>query len=369
MPGKLSKNKPINIIAVETSCDETAISAVRCSGGLNDPRFSVIANIVFSQADIHRAFGGVVPNIAKREHEKSLPILWEEISKKIAIKNKVDLFAVTSCPGLEPALWTGIEFMRVKAKEYKKPLAGANHLRGHLMSFLLERRAGDVGNLFPAIALIVSGGHTMILRIDSLSKWKKLGETRDDAAGETFDKGARLLGLPYPGGPEISKLAFYGDPKAVAFPRPMIDQKNCDMSFAGLKTALLYYLKQNKKADWKGSNANILNPISIEDASKNKLLADTAASFETAIVDTLVIKTLRAVDAIGAKSVLLSGGVAANSLLRSKFIEETKKRKIKFFAPGMAYNTDNAAMIAVASYIDLLRNKKTPLKANGHAGI
>ena len=233
----------MNILAIETSCDETGIALMGATGGLRTPKFSVLANLVSSQIPIHRPFGGVVPNLAKREHLKNLPILYKKIFGGSLVANrlwkKIDLVTVTVGPGLEPALWSGIGFAKELAKEHKKPLIGANHLEGHLYSFLLPQkmaakaRAAGTAIEFPAIALIVSGGHTVLLRMESFSKWRRLGETRDDAAGEAFDKVARLLDLPYPGGPEIEKLANIGNPTSINFPRPMLHEKIMTSAFPG----------------------------------------------------------------------------------------------------------------------------------------
>jgi N6-L-threonylcarbamoyladenine synthase len=336
----------MKILAIETSCDETALAFVEASGGLRAPKFKVLKNLVSSQIEIHRPWGGVVPNLAKREHIKNLPLVFKELAgdKKI----KPDLLAVTVGPGLEPALWTGVDF----AKELKKnvfpkvPLVGANHLEGHLYSFLLSGEK-PAGKIFPAVALIVSGGHTILLKMDSLIKWKKLGETRDDAVGEAFDKAAKMLGLPYPGGPEIQKLAARGNLEAIAFPRPMIHDKNYDFSFSGLKTSVLYYLRDNPKAD----------------------KADVAASFQRAATDVLVAKTARAVREFGAKSIMLSGGVAANSSLRETLQTASRKLKVKFFVPPMDFNTDNAVMIAAAAYIQNLRKKKRAIRAQSNLNL
>jgi N6-L-threonylcarbamoyladenine synthase len=268
---------------------------------------------------------------------------------------KFDLITVTVGPGLEPALWTGITFAQSLAKEYRVPLVGANHLEGHLYSFLLSQKksragGGRVGaqkNIFLAIALIVSGGHTILLKLDSFSKWKRLGETRDDAAGEAFDKVARLLGLQYPGGPEIERLARSGDPHAIAFPRPMLAEKNYDFSFSGLKTSVLYYMRDHKKI------------------SK----ADIAASFQEAALDVLVKKTIRAARESGARSVMLSGGVAANKALRSRLAREAKKIGCAFLVPDFKYNLDNGAMIGVAGYMAYLRKKRYKIEARGDMEI
>ncbi|MDO8424273.1 MAG: tRNA (adenosine(37)-N6)-threonylcarbamoyltransferase complex transferase subunit TsaD, partial [bacterium] len=224
----------MKILAIETSCDETAIALVEASGGLRQPNFKILKNLVSSQIKIHRPFGGVVPSLAKREHIKNLPLVLEQVLGKEQIAKrtmeKIDAVAVTVGPGLEPALWTGINFSKDLARHYKKPLLGINHLEGHLYSFLLSPKRDK---FYPAIALIVSGGHTILIHQKNLTTWKKIGETRDDAAGEAYDKVARMLNLPYPGGPELEKLALDGNPSAVEFPRPMIYQKNYDFSFSG----------------------------------------------------------------------------------------------------------------------------------------
>ncbi len=396
------------ILAIETSCDETGLALVEASGGLRAPKFKILKNLVASQIKIHRPFGGVVPNLAKREHLKNLPVLYRKIfgegpssvktsaGKQIANRfwKKIDLIAVTVGPGLEPALWTGIEFAKALRRVRGKPLVGANHLEGHLYSFFLPSQKKTVrskiksqkSKVFPAVALIVSGGHTILLLMQSLTKWKKLGETRDDAAGEAFDKVARLLDLSYPGGPEIEKIAKKGDPAAINFPRPMIHQKNYDFSFSGLKTAVFYYLRdlgysQSDIATSKTAK-NSLNPIG------QTQLANIAASFQQAAVDILVYKTLRAAKEFSAKggsppdgragasggkaiikSIMLSGGVAANKLLRKTLKKESKKLGCNFFAPKAEYNTDNAAMIAIAGYMTYLLGKKYNLTAQGNLNI
>jgi N6-L-threonylcarbamoyladenine synthase len=350
----------MKILAIETSCDETGIALLEASGTANAPKLKVIDNLVNSQIKIHQPFGGVVPNLAKREHLKNLPVLFARLQAKHK-KLSFDMITVTVGPGLEPALWAGITFAQALAKEYRVPLVGANHLEGHLYSFLLSQK-NDTGKsgvassakLFPAIALIVSGGHTIILKLDSFSKWKRLGETRDDAAGEAFDKVARLLDLPYPGGPEIEALARRGDPNAIAFPRPMLHEKNYDFSFSGLKTSVLYYMRDHGSAlDKKGG------------VSK----ADVAASFQAAALDVLVKKTIRAAQEFGARSVLLSGGVAANKALRARLQKEAKKIGCAFFVPDIKYNLDNGAMIGAAGYMAHLRKKRYKIEARGDLEI
>lgn len=353
------------ILSIETSCDETGIALLESSGGLKNPRFTVLKSLVASQIKIHRPFGGVVPNLAKREHLRNLPILYRQISKQFPASDSkfpIDLITVTVGPGLEPALWTGINFAEElagklnKGRKKKIPLIGANHLEGHLYSFLLPSRSTKGYSslltprrspIFPAIALIVSGGHTILLEMTSFSKWKRLGETRDDAAGEAFDKVARLLELPYPGGPEIEKLALKGNPFAVAFPRPMLDQRNYDFSFSGLKTAVLYLIRDMKQE------------------TRNKEAANIAASFQQAVIDVLVAKTRRAAEESAAESIILCGGVAANKTLRKAMAFMAGKVGAKFFVPDFRWNLDNAAMIGAAGYMAHLRKKKYPLKADG----
>jgi len=361
---KIKVKTSLKVLAIETSCDETGIALLEASGGVRAPEFKVTANLVASQIAIHRPFGGVVPNIAKREHLKNLPLLFAKI-KKMHKNFTPDIIAVTAGPGLEPALWTGIEFAKSLAASLNIPLVGANHLEGHLYSFLLpgvraatkplsssaaRTRAAALSSraIFPAIALIVSGGHTILLKMDSFSKWKHLGETRDDAAGEAFDKVARLLNLPYPGGPEIEKLAKRGRSDAISFPRPMLHDKNYDFSFSGLKTSVLYYMRDHR------DEVNI---------------ADVAASFQAAAEDVLVKKTLRAAQQFGAQSIMLSGGVAANKTLRARLKKEAGAIGCSFFVPDVKYNLDNGAMIGVAGYMAYLRKKKYPLVANGAMNI
>jgi N6-L-threonylcarbamoyladenine synthase len=347
----------MRVLAIETSCDETGIALLEASGGLRAPRFKIIQNLVASQIKIHRPFGGVVPNLAKREHLKNLPILFKKLlaaQKDI----KPDLITVTVGPGLEPALWTGIGFAKDLAKRYKVPLVGANHLEGHLYSFLLPSRSSTGYRslllskaIFPAVALIVSGGHTILLHMESFSKWKRLGETRDDAVGEAFDKVARLLDLPYPGGPEIEKLSAKGNPFAITFPRPMLTEKNYDFSFSGLKTAVLYYIRDLKRAP--------------NDMKKTEI----AAGFEQAAVDVLALKTKRAAEEYGAESILLSGGVAANKHLRKALKRAAGLIGAQFFVPDFKYNADNAAMIGAAGYMAYLRKKRYRMEARGDLSI
>jgi N6-L-threonylcarbamoyladenine synthase len=396
----------MRILAIETSCDDTSMAVVEITEPKNKvglrqaqpiPEFLVLKNIVSSQTDIHRHWGGVVPSLAKREHLKNLPLIWKEISPTLILPlspkeggnqrdfppprgggggSSLDLIAVTVGPGLEPSLWTGIEFAKKLSAELNVPLVGANHLEGHLYSNLLTQ----IGKLpitnyqlpkFPAIVLLVSGGHTMLVLMKNLKTWQKLGETRDDAVGEAFDKVAKMTGLPYPGGPEIEKLAASGNPEAIKFPRPMIHEKNYDFSFSGLKTAVLYYLKDKilsaNNESFTNKRINEKSKLDNSDIRTNSLFVDVAASFQTAAIDVLVTKTFRAVEEFGAKSVFLCGGVAANKALRATLQSTAENAGVQFFAPAPEYNTDNAAMIAAAAYMRLKsRKKKYPIEADSN---
>jgi N6-L-threonylcarbamoyladenine synthase len=339
----------MKILAIETSCDETAISVVEANGKIDAPKFKILGAAVASQISVHAPWGGVVPNLAKREHLANLPIILEEATKKIEKLNP-ELICVTVGPGLEPALWPGIEYAKELKKYFPKTkVLGVNHLEGHLFSFLLSKKIEKykLEKLFPAAALIVSGGHTTLLKVDSLVDWKKMGETRDDAAGEAYDKVSKMLGLPYPGGPELEKLANQGNSKVIKFPRPMLNDPNYDFSFSGLKTSVLYYLRDNP----------------------NFKKEDVAASFQEAVIETLIGKTEKLAKKINARSIFLSGGVAVNKTLRNEMEKISKKNKTPLFVAATEFNTDNAVMIGVAGYLTYLRGKKYPLKANGTLSI
>ncbi|OGF62755.1 tRNA (adenosine(37)-N6)-threonylcarbamoyltransferase complex transferase subunit TsaD [Candidatus Giovannonibacteria bacterium RIFCSPHIGHO2_01_FULL_45_33] len=327
----------MRILAIETSCDETAIAVLKIKNTRTGENFSILSAQVSSQVSIHRPFGGVVPNLAKREHIKNLPILFKKVLKEITA---VDAIAITSGPGLEPALWTGINFAQELVKKYNLPLVPVNHLEGHIYSAFMH---GDKflipKNIFPLLTLIVSGGHTELVLTKKHLEHKILGETLDDAAGEAFDKVARMLELPYPGGPEISKLAkkfhnplnppyLKGDKYEKLFPRPMINSKDLNFSFSGLKTSVLYYLRDNPKTD----------------------KALVAYEFEQAVVDVLVSKTLKAIEKYNPKTVALGGGVAANDKLREELSRKLGAIGHTLLLPEKQFTGDNAAMIAVAAY-------------------
>jgi N6-L-threonylcarbamoyladenine synthase len=388
------------VLAIETSCDETAMALADIQERLprsarNDglPQVKVLKSVVASQIQVHAPFGGVVPTLAKREHLKNLPVMWKQFLKHPLVKNKkIDLLTVTVGPGLEPALWTGIVFAKEIHEKYfdkKIPLVGANHLQGHLYSFLLSKGmddrygssyrtasasdgrkpkpADDTGinthtdNLFPMISLIVSGGHTILGVLKNLNTFKKLGETKDDAVGECFDKVARLLELPYPGGPEIEKTSRKGNKDAVFFPSPMIHQKNYDFSYAGLKTAVLYYMRDKVKG----------KRIKVQEK------ADIAAGFQEAAFKVLVKKTERAVGEFKAQSVSIGGGVAASKELRKMLNHEVRlpqteaelPNPVKLLVPPFEYCMDNAVMIAVAGYMEHAQGRKYKLEAQGNLSV
>ena len=343
--------KTTTILAIETSCDETGVAILDCSGGLTNPQFKIRANTISSQVELHKEFGGVVPNIAKREHIKHLPILLIDALNKAGIKNpaeEIDALAVTVGPGLEPALWAGITFAQELAQDWKLPVVASNHMEGHIAAILLptdtKSKIKNEKVSFPAIAVLVSGGHTELVLIKNWLDYKVIGETVDDAAGEAFDKVARMLDLPYPGGPEISRLATTGNRYAHSFPRPMINTKNYNFSFSGLKTSVLYALR-----DFKTKHIAY---------TKN----DIAASFEEAVVDVLLFKTLRAVKEYNAQTLILGGGVAANARLRSRMQIAAKKIGARIHLPALKLTTDNAAMIAASAYFHTEKNDFTNWK-------
>lgn len=289
------KTDSVNILGIETSCDETA-AAIVTDGSI------VKSSIVASQIKLHEKYGGVVPELASREHvEKIYPVIKEAIEQAQVTKEDIDAIAVANQPGLAMALVVGVTAAKTLSFAWQKPLIAINHLHAHLQSAMLAEQ----NLVLPAVALVVSGGHTSLFDCESPLELTLLGSTIDDAAGEAFDKVASILRLPYPGGPSIEKAAKNGNPKAIAFPRSLIAPDSLDFSFSGLKTAVLYHCRGQ---DMKGQN--------MADSMSEQEIADIAASFQAAVVDVLVKKTKRAADRIGAKTVLLGGGVAANSALR-----------------------------------------------------
>jgi len=339
----MKKNKII--LAIETSCDETAASILEADFNHAWPKIKTLSSIIKSQSNIHKSFGGVVPEAAARAHVKYIRPIIEQAIKKSNIPlsddrrqvvydkifNKIDYIAVTVGPGLQPSLIVGVEFAKALSFALKKPIIPVNHLAGHLYSPFKDKGL-KIKDMFPMISLIVSGGHTILVLMKNIREYKVLGQTVDDAAGEAFDKVAKLLNLPYPGGPEVSKLADDGNPMAINFPRPMIHHKNYNFSFSGLKTAVLYHLRD-------------LSPKPLALNAK----ADICSSFQQAVVDVLVAKTLRAAKEFKAKSISLSGGVAANQALRKELIVNCKSLNVKFMAPPINLCTDNAEMIGLAA--------------------
>lgn len=334
---KLSK-----ILAIETSCDETAASVLIGDIKGTQPTFKFLSSVVKSQIAIHKKTGGVVPEVAARAHMQNiLPVTEKALTDAKLQLQDLDYIAVTSGPGLVVSLIVGTEFAKGLSLATGIPLLPTNHMEGHLYSAFAQQPERIT---FPVLSIIVSGGHTMFVLMKDYKNYKVIGNTVDDAAGEGFDKVARLLKLPYPGGPEISKLAVQGRTDC-NFPRPMINDKNFNFSFSGLKTAVLYHI--DKLTAGKKSRALTLQQK-----------RDIAMSFEEAVADVITKKANRAVEKYGIKTVALSGGVAANRKLRAKLAEMCKTYKLKFTVPDFELCTDNAQMIALAAYFNLRSGKK-----------
>ncbi len=318
----------MNLLAIESSCDECS-AAVLKDGALK--------SVVISSQLIHSEYGGVVPELASRAHmELIVPVVEESLKKASASKEEIDSVAVTYGPGLAGSLIVGISFAKAFASSRGIPVVGVNHMEGHLYSAFLE----DDKPEFPFIALVVSGGHTMLIHVREPFTHELLGQTRDDAAGEAFDKVAKLLGLGYPGGPVIDKMAKEGDPKAFKFPRAFMDGDSFEFSFSGIKTSVLYLLKELK-----------YDP----DKPDEKLVRDICASFQAAVIDVLVAKAINAARKFGVKSIVVAGGVAANRGLRSALQASAESIGAKAFFPRPLYCTDNAAMIGIAAHFKYLK--------------
>jgi N6-L-threonylcarbamoyladenine synthase len=366
----------MRILAIETSCDETGISIIEAGGSFGpDFSYSVLGNSLLSQTDIHAPYGGVFPNLARREHEKNLVPLFakaleeaklslpgttsidglediltreQELLPQLTVflashaKPEIDCIAVTHGPGLEPALWVGVNFARALAHAWQLPLVPVNHMEGHIvMSAMEEGLPAQAGKFapfkLPLLSLLVSGGHTELVLSREPMKYELVGQTRDDAVGEAFDKVARLLDLPYPGGPEIDRLAKSARdqqlPSTVRLPRPMMDSKDYDFSFSGIKTAVRRVVEAHQ-------------PLS------DTLKAEIAREFEDAVTDVLVAKTIRAVEEFGAHAVLIGGGVSANQHLRDRMHDAIKEYGLdaRLLIPPPSLSTDNGLMIALAGY-------------------
>lgn len=392
----------MKILSIETSCDETAITVLEASGDEHAAEFRILGNALLSQIDIHREFGGVYPAVAKREHAKNLvPILAaslgeagmltkaaadvpEELRTELASLLErepglsdallaflgtygtpdIDAIAVTHGPGLEPALWVGVNFAKALALAWQKPVAGINHMEGHLLSALAVASEDDASRFsireteLPVLALLISGGHTELVSMDSWLSYRLIGRTRDDAVGEAFDKVARMLGLPYPGGPEVSKLAEAArdrdNTEQPQLPRPMLSDATCDFSFSGLKTAVLYLVKGR------------------ELSQKDK--EEVAHAFEDAVGDVLFGKASRALLETRARTLVLGGGVSANTHVKRVFGERIAKDhpEVALRIPAFRFTTDNAIMIGIAGYYRALREDfldPDTLRADGNLSL
>lgn len=400
----------MHILAIETSCDETAVAILECAGTVEHAEFAVLGNALYSQAAQHAEYGGVYPALAKREHQKNLVpltiralteanllqkseptminhsglerIVDEEFRKdtldflKTHAMPDIDLIAVTSGPGLEPALWTGISFAQTLSEAWNIPVLGINHMEGHIVSALLksadtaETRRPDAEERgknkqepkyytldairFPVLALLISGGHTELVLSKNWFEYQLIGKTRDDAAGEAFDKVARILGMPYPGGPEISRAAARaresGRRSDISLPRPMLREENCDFSFSGLKTAVMYLVRD-------------IGGLSDE------VREDIAREFEDAVTDVVVGKTQRALQKTGARTLMVGGGVSANRSIREGLLNLAREEcaGLPVLFPDASLTGDNAVMIGAAAYVRKAAGKivKTEMKAVG----
>lgn len=316
----------MRILGIETSCDDTAIGIVTYAGG----KFTIEAQVTASQVLIHRKYGGVVPEVAAREHAITiLPTLQAALKQARVLWNDIDVLAVTGGPGLNTALLVGVETAKALSYMLKKPIIRINHIEGHICSAWASPDSKNIR--FPALALIVSGGHTELIEVKKFGQYKLIGRTLDDAIGEAFDKTAKTLGLPYPGGPEISRRAIKGNPEAFAFPRALMRAGNLDFSYAGLKTSVLYKVRELGKLT-------------------NQQINDISASFQAAALEPLVTKTIWAAKGLRAKTVLLGGGVAANAQLRQQLARAVKKELpgVKYIQPVLPLCMDNGVMIAIA---------------------
>lgn len=330
------KEKDIEILAIESSCDETAASVVRNGR-------EVLSNVISSQIDLHTLYGGVVPEIASRKHiEKINQVITEALTQADRKLEDMDAIAVTYGPGLVGALLVGVSEAKAISFATGIPLVGVHHIEGHISANYIENKDLEP----PFVCLVVSGGHSHLVVVKDYGEYEIIGRTRDDAAGEAFDKVARAIGLGYPGGPKIDKLSKEGNPDAIAFPRAKVAESEYDFSFSGLKSAVLNYL----------------NSCEMKKEEVNR--ADVAASFQKAVIDVLVEHALHAVKQYGYDKFAIAGGVASNSSLRKAFEEECAKRNIKFYHPSPIFCTDNAAMIGVAGYYEFIKGARSGLDLN-----
>jgi N6-L-threonylcarbamoyladenine synthase len=374
------------ILGIESSCDETAAAVVR-SGE------QVVSNVVFSQIATHQPYGGVVPELASREHLRAIvPVVRKALADSGQSFQSIDALAVTQGPGLAGALLVGISYAKAIAFALDKPLIAVNHLEGHIHAVLLEeRQKGNYELQFPVLALVVSGGHThLYLARQNEHGWsyENIGHTRDDAAGEAFDKVAKLLALGYPGGPMIEKLAAHGDPNAVSFPPAQLkhrdrndraarhgsDQPRFDFSYSGIKTAVLRYVEthdlRNSIEARRQATLAIARPTAADYLShSDQKTLDLVASFQRAVVEDLVGKTLAAARACNAATLFVTGGVAANSALRQRFEKDAALEGLRVFFPSRPLSTDNAAMIAAAAYPKFVTQDFAPMDFSAEAGL
>jgi len=326
------------ILGIESSCDETSAAILRGQE---------LASVIISSQLFHNRFGGVVPELASRAHVKAIiPIVEEAFSKAGCGAKDLTAIAVTYAPGLMGALLVGLNFAKGLALSLQIPIVGVHHIEAHIFSALLEEEKPEL----PFLALVVSGGHTLLVIVEDIGEYKVIGKTLDDAAGEAFDKVGKMLGMTYPAGPEIDKLSKNGNASFVKFPRSMLNDNTYDFSFSGIKTSALYYLRDN--------------PNIVKDH-----LGDIAASFQQAVVDVLVGKTIRAAREYGVCDIVAVGGVSANSLLRSQFKEIAEKQKKRFFSPRPMLSTDNAAMIAMLGALKLDRGISDDLSLTAMARV
>lgn len=390
----------MKILSIETSCDETAISIIDAKGSILKPKFKVLGNSLYSQVALHAQYGGVMPNLAKREHGRNLiPLLEKSLREARLLKvqkikylgvghpstkptiqmvqkilnreselleqflvfiptiqiPKIDAIAVTFGPGLEPALWVGISFAEALGKAWNLPVVPVNHMEGHVVSPMFDSKSPLS---YPAIALLISGGHTELVHIKTPLSYKTIGKTRDDALGEAYDKVARMLGLPYPGGPEVSKLASEKRESGYtkikwSLPRPMLYTKDFDFSFSGLKTSVLYKIRDHKKLT-QGDRAEL------------------AKEFEDAVTDVIITKTSNAIEKFNPKSLVIGGGVIANPHIRKAFQVLAKEKKISLHIPEFKLATDNSIMIGMAGYLRIIKSpsilkSKKRITAEGNA--
>jgi N6-L-threonylcarbamoyladenine synthase len=377
--------EPTSILGIETSCDETAAAVVR-SGE------TMLSNVVYSQIATHQPFGGVVPELASREHLKAIvPVVRQALADAGQTYDSVNAIAVTQGPGLAGALLVGISYAKALAFALDKPLIAVNHLEGHIHAVLLEeRQKGNYELEFPVLALVVSGGHThLYLATQSGGSWsyENIGRTRDDAAGEAFDKVAKLLALGYPGGPMVDKLSAHGDPKAIKFAGSQLkhpdrneksprgnDRPRFDFSYSGIKTAILRYVETHGLQSSIEARRQALSRIAkpkLEDylAHCDRTTLDLVASFQRSLVEDLTAKTLAAAEAYDVRTLFVTGGVAANNELRKRFEEDGARVGLNVMFPSRPLSTDNAAMIAAAAYPKFLASDFASMEFSAEAGL